>query len=231
MEALQVWITLALTLFIFSFLYRDNPLYKLAEHLFVGVSAGYYVAQAYQETIIPNLVIPVAREGNWYRLGALVLSVLMFTRFVPRISWLSRWPIAFVVGTYAGINVIAFGSGDLIIQLEATMLDFLHGGGQGVSNLLLVAGLACSLMYFYFSREHRGALGVVSRVGVWFLMVSFGASFGYTVMSRVSLAIGRTRDLLAHPLVSGILVVLVTVTLFVWARRPRGEGTGGEAGT
>lgn len=221
MEALQVWLVLALTLCIFSFLYRDNPLYKLAEHLFVGVSAGYYVAQAYQETIIPNLVIPVTREGNLFRLGALVLSVLMFSRFVPRVSWLSRWPIAFVVGTYAGINVIAFGSGDLIIQLEATMLDVFGGGAQGVANLLLVVGLASSLMYFYFSREHRGALGAVSRVGVWFLMVSFGASFGYTVMSRVSLAIGRTRDLLAHPAISGILVVAVVAFLVLWARTRR----------
>lgn len=225
MEVLQVWLVLALTLCIFSFLYRDNPLYKLAEHLFVGVSAGYYVAQAYQETIIPNLVIPVAREGNLVRLGALVLSVLMFSRFVPRISWLSRWPIAFVVGMYAGINVIAFGSGDLIIQLEATMLDMFGGGARGVGNLLLVVGLACSLMYFYFSREQRGALGVVSRVGVWFLMVSFGASFGYTVMSRISLAIGRTRDLLAHPAISGVLVVTVVAFLVLWARNRRdGEG-------
>jgi hypothetical protein len=152
----------------------------------------------------------------------------MFSRFVPRFSWLSRWPIGFVVGMYAGINVIAFGSGDLIIQLESTMLDFLHGGAAGVSNLLLVVGLASSLMYFYFSREHRGALGVVSRIGVWFLMISFGASFGYTVMSRVSLAIGRSRDLLAHPVVSGLLVVGVAVFLAVWARsHRRGPEEGG----
>ena len=230
MPTIQIWITLALTLFIFSFLYRDNPLYKLAEHLFVGVSAGYYVAQAYKETILPNLWIPLAHEHHWVRGGALILSVLMFTRFVPRVSWLSRWPIAFVVGMYAGINVIAFGSGDLIIQLESTMVDFLHDGTAGVSNLLLVVGLACSLMYFYFSREHRGAFGVMSRIGVWFLMVSFGASFGYTVMSRVSLAIGRSRDLLAHPAVSVLLLGGVAIFLTIWARSHRGEPDEGGAG-
>jgi hypothetical protein len=218
MELLQTWISLALTLFILSFLYRDNPLYKLAEHVFVGISAGYYVAQAYQETIVPNLWNAVVHEGNAWRLGALVLSLLMFSRFTPRFAWLSRWPIAFVVGMYAGINVIAFGSGDLIIQLEATMLDFLHGGGGGVSNLLLVVGLASSLLYFYFSSEHRGALGVVSRVGIWFLMVSFGASFGYTVMSRVSLAIGRTRDLLDHGAIAAALLAAVGAALVAWSR-------------
>lgn len=219
METLQVWISLALTLFILSFLYRDNPLYKFAEHLFVGISAGYYIALAYKETIVPNLVNVVLSDGNYVRIGSLVLAVLMFTRFSQKISWLSRWPLAFVVGMYSGINVIAFGSGDLIIQLQSTMVDFLHGGWAGVSNLLLVVGLASSLLYFYFSKEHTGALGVVSKVGIWFLMVSFGASFGYTVMSRVSLAIGRTRDLMAAPVVSVVLISLVTLGLFVWSRR------------
>ncbi|MFN8176504.1 MAG: hypothetical protein U0167_01110 [bacterium] len=230
MGLLQVWISAALTLFILSFLYRDNPLYKLAEHVFVGISAGYYFALEFQETIRPNLWNPVVHDAHWVRLGALVLSLLMFSRFFGRISWLSRWPIAFVVGMYAGINVIAFGSGDLVIQLEATMLDFLHGGLLGVSNLLLVVGLATSLLYFYFSREHRGALGVASRVGVWFLMVSFGASFGYTVMSRVSLAIGRARYLMGHPFVSTLLVVGVAAALFAWARsRGRGPEQGSAA--
>lgn len=230
MPMLQVWIAVALTLCILSFLYRDNPLYKLAEHIFVGISAGYYVALAYQETIRPNLWNAVAQDQQWWRLGSLVLSVLMFSRFSPRIGWLSRWPIAFVVGMYAGINVIAFGSGDLVIQLEATMLDVWHGGTRSISNVLLVVGLATSLLYFYFSREHRGALGVASRVGIWFLMVSFGASFGYTVMSRMSLAIGRARDLMAHPAISTVLIALIAGILYAWARGRRGPSEEGTAG-
>jgi hypothetical protein len=216
-DTLQIWISFALTIFILSFLYRDNPLYKLAEHIFVGVSAGYYIALAYKDTIEPNLVIEL-QHGNWTRFGALLLSLLMFTRFVSKISWLSRWPLAFVVGMYAGINIVAFGSGDLIIQLQSTMVDFLHGGWAGVSNLLLVVGLAASLFYFYFSSEHKGVLGGVSRIGIWFLMISFGASFGYTVMSRVSLAIGRARELMLHSNVALILIAIVAVVLFFWSR-------------
>jgi hypothetical protein len=228
MEHLAVWLSAGLTICILSFLYRDNPLYKLAEHVFVGISAGYYVALAYQETIRPNLWNAVVHDGHWVRLGALALSVLMFSRFVPRIGWLSRWPIAFVVGMYAGINVIAFGSGDLVIQLESTMVDVLHGGARAVSNLLLVVGLGTSLLYFYFSREHRGALGAASRVGIGFLMVSFGASFGYTVMSRVSLAIGRARELMAHPVVAVSLIAVAAAALVVWTRaRGREEGSTG----
>jgi hypothetical protein len=226
MESFATWLSIALTLCILSFLYRDNPLYKLAEHVFVGISAGYYIALAWQETIRPNLVDELAR-GNGWRLAALLLSILMFTRFSGKISWLSRWPLAFVVGMYAGINVGAYGRGDLIIQLEATMLDFLHGGWTGISNFLLVAGLTTSLLYFYFSKEHTGVLKGVSRVGIAFLMISFGASFGYTVMSRISLAIGRVRFLMEDAVVAVVLIALVTLTLIVWSRRaPRESGEG-----
>ncbi|NNE44091.1 MAG: hypothetical protein HKN12_07770 [Gemmatimonadetes bacterium] len=225
MEMFATWLSIALTLCILSFLYRDNPLYKFAEHLFVGISAGYYIALSYQETIRPNLIDALA-AGNYWRLAPLVLAVMMFTRFAPRIAWLSRWPLAFIVGMYAGINVGAYGRGDLIIQLQATMLDFMHGGWKGVSNFLLVVGLATSLLYFYFSKEHTGVMKGVSRVGIAFLMVSFGASFGYTVMSRISLAIGRSRFLLEDAAVSGILILIVAVVLAVWSRRNRGEASG-----
>jgi hypothetical protein len=54
-----VWIAALLTLFIFSFLYKDNPLYKFAEHLFVGVSAGYIVVQQFWQVLFPNLIEPM----------------------------------------------------------------------------------------------------------------------------------------------------------------------------
>ena len=52
------------------------------------------------------------------------------------------------------------------------------------------------LVLVVFSFEHTGAVGAISRVGIWFLMISFGASFGFTVMARLSLLIGQLTFLL-----------------------------------
>ena len=52
------------------------------------------------------------------------------------------------------------------------------------------------LFYFFFSVEHTGPGKLVSRAGIMFLMISFGAGFGYTVMARMSLLIGRLTDLI-----------------------------------
>jgi len=209
-----VWVGALLTLFIFSFLYKDNPLYKFAEHLFVGVSAGYYIVLNYWTVIDTNLIGPLAAAfsgklpgGPWhvqqgdYR-GLLVipglLGALLFTRLFRRIDWLSRFSLALIIGVYAGLKTTGFAQGDLVAQVQASLQPLWIPGHPGASlnAILFTIGLLASLLFFFYSREHRGALGGATRIGVWFLMISFGAGYGYTVMSRVSLLIGRFQYLL-----------------------------------
>jgi hypothetical protein len=59
-------------------------------------------------------------------------------------------------------------------------------------------GTVTGLLYFFFSKEHTGNFGKVTRVGIYFLMISFGASFGFAVMGRISLLIGRFVDLITY---------------------------------
>jgi hypothetical protein len=197
-----VWIAAFLTLGIFSFLYRDNPIYKLCEHLFVGVSAGYYVVLTYFSTLKPNLVTPLFGhfgEGrNFLLVIPLLLGVLLFSRFFPKGDWLSRWPIAVILGVYPALRITGFGQSDLVQQVNGSILPLWGAVGPGelINNWLLVVGLLTTLVFFFFSKEHKGALGGSARIGIYFLMISFGASYGYTVMARISLLIGRVMFLL-----------------------------------
>lgn len=195
------------TLAILSFLYKDNPVYKFAEHLFIGVAAGYYVGIEWHNVFIPNLWRPlIGAGGEAPRLILIipfVIGLLMFSRFITRYAWLSRWSLALMVGAFAGLATIGAAQGDFVPQVEATMLSvapreglaWFDTGNPGapsvVNNLILVVGVFASLAYFFFSREHRGALGGAAKLGIWFLMISFGASYGFTVMARYSLIIGR----------------------------------------
>jgi hypothetical protein len=180
-----------LTIAIFSFLYKDNPLYKFAEHVFVGIAAGYVVAIEYQNVFLPNLWRPLT-QGHYVLIVPFVLGVLMFSRFTSRFNWLSRWAIGLMVGTFSGLAIIGFAQGDLVAQIQANMVPLrAHSLIDTFSNLIIVVGLLASLVYFFFSKEHKGALGASARLGIWFLMVSFGASYGFTVMARISLLIGR----------------------------------------
>jgi hypothetical protein len=196
-ETIGIWLGAFLTLCIFSFLYKDNPFYKLAEHLFVGISAGYWATLEYHNVFRPNLWDPLTREGRLLLIVPFIFGLLLFSRFTKRFSWLSRWPMALIIGIYAGITIVGYGSGDLIIQIHANLLPLWTDNWlTSLNNILLTVGVITGLIYFFFSKEHKGALGAGAMVGVWFLMISFGASFGYTVMSRMSLLIGRIYFLL-----------------------------------
>jgi hypothetical protein len=213
----SVWVAALLTLFIFSFLYKDNPLYKFAEHLFVGVSAGYYIVLNFWTVIVPNLWDPLmlslrghgvddgrtgmfAAELGDYRGWLLipgVLGVLLFSRLLPKVGWVSRWPLALIIGVYAGIKTTGFAQGDFVEQLAGSLQPLWTGSfWPTVNSTVFTLGVVTSLLFFFYSREHKGALGVASKLGIWFLMVSFGAGYGYTVMSRISLLIGRFQFLL-----------------------------------
>ncbi len=71
--------------------------------------------------------------------------------------------------------------------------------------LIIFIGTLSVLSYFFFSKEHKGILGRISKVGIIYLMIGFGAAFGYTVMSRISLLIGRIDFILNLPLINSIL--------------------------
>lgn len=190
----QDWIAAFLTLCVFSFLYRDNPFYKFAEHLFVGAAAGYLLAVQYQNVIRPNVIGPLS-QGRLITLIPLMLGVILLGRLWSRTSGIARWSLAFYVGIYSGIAIPSYLQGQIFAQLADQVKPFAPGYGA-INSALILIGFITVLSYFFFSAPHRGLHGASARIGIWFLMVAFGASFGYTVMARVSLLIARMQFLL-----------------------------------
>ena len=115
---------------------------------------------------------------------------------------MSRWSIAFLMGMYAGVNCTGYFQADLVLQASATFRDQGNLNPADSSlfqvlciNLPILIGVLSTLTYFFFSKPHKGIVGASARLGVFFLMAAFGASFGYTVMARISLFVGRVQFL------------------------------------
>jgi len=199
----SVWVTALLTLAVFSFLWRENPVFRFAEHLLVGVSAGYYVVQYFYSGIVKKMIVPVRQDPgtNWPLIFGGILGVMMFARLFRRLSWAARYPVAFYVSSAAGYFIPSILEANVLKQIGGTVTApgtaAAAGGGLAmVSAAMLVLGVIAVLVYFFFSVEHKGAVGSVSRIGILYLMVGFGASFGYTVMGRITLLLGRFQFLL-----------------------------------
>jgi hypothetical protein len=193
-----VWLAAFLTLCIFSFLYKDNILYRFAEHLFVGVSAGYLVALTWHNQIRPNLIVPLFFEGNLLYIIPLLFALCYFGRFVPRFNHLIRLPIAYVLGWGSGVAIPAFFQRDILRQTQGTLLvpNAFARWDSGLWAVIILIGVISTLIYFFFSRERKGIIKPTANLGIVFIMLGFGASFGYTVMARISLLIGRLQFLL-----------------------------------
>ncbi|MDF2459801.1 MAG: conserved rane protein of unknown function, partial [Nitrospira sp.] len=237
---LGAWMATGLTLFIFSFLYQDNPLFKLAEHLYVGVSVGYTIVKAYDTVIVHLIVKPIVEDGQIALLIPVAIGLLMLTRYVPRAAWMSRYAFAFIVGLGSGLAIPRTISSFILKQVEDTIRPLLsQAGGDGLTfslNLLnpasslnaviILIGVSTVLFYFFFSIEHSGPGKIVARTGIVFLMIAFGAAFGYTVMARMSLLIGRLTDLIEFSDVSygrptwWLLIVTIGVLVLLARRVP-----------
>lgn len=200
-EIFGIWLGAVLTLMLYSFLYRDNPFYKFAEHLFVGMSAGYWVIYNIFNVLKPNFWDELTGAGDGspdlFMIIPGVFGMFMLARLVPKIAGLSRMALAMIVGTGAGLSLVSTLQTNCLSQIEGTIMPLSGVGTMGfINNLIVVVGVVCGLVYFFFSKPHEGITGKAAGVGITVLMVAFGASFGYTVMARISLLIGQAQFLL-----------------------------------
>lgn len=207
-----VVVSVVLTLCIFSYLLGDNVLYKLAEHIFVGVAVGYAVVIVFHNVLASKLVIPLIEalsNGAWGDLLLLVISLtlglFLLTKPFKALSGLGSLSIAFLLGVGAALAIGGALFGTLLPQIEAVTDVKRYGPGLGLfSGLVLLAGATGVLLHFYFGAETEGRMTGVREwlvriwggLGRWFIVVAFAAILAATFMSRLSLLVGRVEFLL-----------------------------------
>ena len=192
------------TLGIFSLLYRENPVYRFFEHLYIGLATGYTIVRAWQDILLPKFWDPLASPdpavgGRWWLIFAALFGLLYYTTYVRRFAWMSRLLIATLMGFGAGL-VFQGIAAEYGPQIGASFVPLLPRPGvtiyQVINNWVITFTLLCVMVYFFFAFEQQNR-GVqrTAKMGRWLLMISFGAIFGQTVMARMALATGRLNFL------------------------------------
>jgi hypothetical protein len=204
-DFIWVWMATLLTIMVYSYLLGDNPLYRLAEHIFVGSSVAYAVVVIVHGVLGPLLLVPLVSGETGERLLVavpLVLGLLLWTKLKTSWAWLGNFSVAFLLGVGAALTIGGALLGSILPQVQATVkATDLSGLGNG---LIIVIGTLSTLLYFHFSAGAKGGLSGIgagfirawARFGRWFIMVAFGAIFANVVMARISLLIGRVQFLL-----------------------------------
>lgn len=205
-------VALALTLFVFSYLIGDNVLYRLAEHIFVGVAVGYTVVLVFHTVLASKLLFPMVEsieQQNWTQFSLLLVSLgfglLLLTKPSRTLSWLGNLSLAVLLGVGAALAIGGALLGTLLPQVSATGDITRYGPGLGVfSGLVILAGTTGVLLHFYFGASREGRLAglrerlvqVWGGLGRWFIVIAFGALLATTFVSRLSLLVGRVQFVL-----------------------------------
>ena len=222
-STVQIWVSVFLTLAILSFLYRDNPLYKLCENLVLGISLGYGWVMGWTKSVDPYLIKPVKdmiidfQPYDLTMIFWLAMGTTLLFRFSRKKAWVANYYMAFVFAYMAGYS-IPLQVQNLFVQAANMMQPILQKPSffEVSKWTVIIFGTFAGLIYFFFSKPHKGAIGKTARVGVLILMINFGASFGATVMGRVALFIGRAQVIASNYVVSLICGSLIIVFLFIY---------------
>lgn len=198
---LWVWIMGFGMLSLFSFVYKENPAYRLFEHIYVGAAAGYTIVVNYGN-ILDRCITPLVDKGAYNLLIPLALGLLLYTRYFKKISYLSRWSIAFLLGIGVGLSTAGMIQSQLIAQVRAGMMNLLVYNKAGalliprsINNLIMFAGTMSVILYFFFSVQQKGLIKKGSILGRYVMMITFGVAFGNVVMGRISLLLGAIEDI------------------------------------
>lgn len=208
MEAITICLSAIFTLAILSFLYKENPIYRMGEYIIVGIGLGYGLSRAINSNIVPNWwnVMVGANDSvaNWWWLLVIPFGLLWYFQLSKKYIWLSQLLMAFFIGSGVGMQFRA--TFNLLLQEEKGQIpDSIRSVAithwdtfsvwDGASNLIFLGICLCVLSYFFFSFRHEKypVLKYSSKMGRIFLMVAFGAIFGTTIQGRLSLFIDRLR--------------------------------------
>jgi hypothetical protein len=205
-ELISALVGLILTLMVFSYLIGDNPLFRVAVYLFIGVASGYAATIVWHNVLVPKLFQPLTAV-NPLSFVPLLFAISLLAKLSPRISWIGSFAMAVLVGVGAAAAMGGALIGTLMPQAQATIngFDVLSAGNVGQAAFrfleggIMLVGTVFTLASFHFSAS-RGADGAprrnriiegISWVGRIFIAITLGALFAGVYVSALTAMIER----------------------------------------
>jgi len=180
-----IWVSVILIICVLTFIIKDTPLFRFSEATLVGVTAGVLAAQGLQN--VNRLAwIPLITKADYISIIPILLGILMFTRVSKQIAYISRMPVAIMLGAGVGVAVtrtmateIIQQAGGLFKAMPSSTLDIINQ----IIFLICTIGV---LLFFTYTRAHVGGLGFITRIGRYALMLGLGSIYAGHIYARAA---------------------------------------------
>lgn len=205
-ELISAVVGFLLTLMIFSYLIGDNPLFRFAIYLFIGVSSGYAATVIVYYVLLPKLYqLPT----NVLLFVPLILGVTLLAKLSPRISWIGNFAMAMLVGVGAAAALGGALLGTLIPQAQASVdaFDLQSSASPAlkfIEGIVMLGGTVLTLAAFQFGAKRAPdgtpkrniILEWVAWFGRLFIAITFGVLFAGVYMAALTAMIERLSSLI-----------------------------------
>jgi hypothetical protein len=205
MNVVWPWIAVALTLIVLSRAFGDNPVFRLSQYLFVGLSLGYTATIIVTDVLVKRINGAVQQGdpvGVVFLVIPVVLGLLLFTRLgSQQLSWAANMPLALLFCVAAALAIAGTLRGTLLPQLQISLFSVTDLTRDPVSvsvgRVVLLIGLILVLLSFNFTRQStkdspsRPMGQGLARVGRWWLIVSLGIVFAGALITYQTALIDR----------------------------------------
>jgi len=203
------------TILIFSYVFGDNPFFRTAVYLFVGISSGYIAAVAFWQVIIPRLMYPIL-FGSFLEQALAVIpllgSVFILMKVSPRLAGIARIAMAFLVGASAAVVIAGALTGTIIPQFTATInsFDLTAAGARNINaaealfnGAFILAGTIFTLIYFHYgarpqedgSAKRSSLIEIPAFIGRIFIAITLGVIFAGVYAAALTALIERFSSL------------------------------------
>lgn len=191
----DIFVAGALTLLVYTFLWKDNKLFKFSEYLFVGVSAAHYLIVGIDN--IKRLAFLPVLGGKIVYVIPIILGAMIYFYFTKKYFFLYRFPIALLVGVGTGLVIREQAYGYVWAQSLATASLPWIGKDPltTLNNIIIITGTIATISFFIFTRKREGVLRYSSTYGRYLIMAALGSSFGTSIIQRNSLLGSRIQAL------------------------------------
>ncbi len=192
---------------VLSYLIGDNPFFRVAVYIFIGVSAGYVAAVVWWQIIWAKVFLPLFVGNIWGRIGSIValfLGIMLLMKMSPRTSRLGNPVVAYLVGVAAAVAIGGAVLGTLIPQTQASInvFDLSNAGVNWIERLLfgalMLIGTATTLIYFHFGAkstttgpQRNKAVVVLGWIGQVFIAITLGVLFAGVFTASLTALIER----------------------------------------
>jgi len=210
MDTLSLWIGAMFTLFIYTFAIKDNKLYRLTANLMVGSGAGFVTVSAINN--IRRIALTPMMNGQILWIIPIIFGLTLYFRFSKEYFWVNRYGLSVIVSIGTALTITTVIYSQILAQIKSTFITPFT-----IDNIIVIVIVITSVLFFVFSggtNVHKSnTFGYIRQVGLYAMMIAFGATFGNTMMSRIAEMSARMFYVLSPEALPILPVTLILIAI------------------